>query len=100
MGDATQRRWTPEEKLQILDEARKTSQTVSEVCRRHQVALGQFYTWEKQARQAALTAFRNGKRGRKPTKTEADQQAEITRLRAVVAELSLETLTLKKGRWP
>ena len=100
MGDAAHRRWTAEEKLQILDEARKTGQTVSEVCRRHQVALGQFYTWEKQVRQAALAALRNAKRGRKPAKTEADLQAEITRLRAVVAELSLETLALKKGRWP
>jgi transposase-like protein len=100
IGDATQRRWTAEQKLQILDEARKTGQTVSEVCRRHQVALGQFYGWEKQVRQAALEALRNGKRGRKPTKTEADLQAESTRLRAVVAELSLETLALKKGRGP
>jgi transposase-like protein len=80
MGDATQRRWTAEEKLQILDEARKTGQTVSEVCRRHQVALGQFYTWEEQVRQAALAALRNGKRGRKPAKTKADLHAEITRL--------------------
>ncbi len=68
--------------------------------RRHQVAVGQFYGWEKQARQGALAALRNGKRGRKPAKTEADLQAEITRLRAVVAELSVETLALKKGHWP
>jgi len=35
MRDATQRRWTAEGKLQILDETRKTGQTVSEVCRCH-----------------------------------------------------------------
>jgi hypothetical protein len=44
--------------------------------------------------------LRNGKRGRKPARTEADLQVEITRLRALVAKLSLEILALKRGRWP
>jgi len=94
------RQWTAEEKLQILDEARKAGQSVSGVCRRHQIAPGQFYEWEKQARQGALEALRNRKRGRKPTKTEAHLKDEVTRLRTVVAELSAETLQLKKGLWP
>ncbi len=79
MAKSWRPQWPSEEKLQILDEARNTGQTVSEVCRRHQVAMGQFYAWEKQARQGALTALHNGKRGRKPAKSEADLQAQITR---------------------
>lgn len=86
--------------LQILDEARKTGQAVSDVCRRHQIAPGQFYEWEKHARQGALEALRNRKRGRKPNKTEAHLQEEVTRLRTVIAELSAETLQLKQGLWP
>jgi hypothetical protein len=31
---------------------------------------------------------------------EAELETEVTRLRAVVAELSAENLELKKGRWP
>jgi len=54
-----------EEKLGIIEEARQTPCTVSEVCRRHGLAVGQFYAWEKQARQGALEALRNGRRGRK-----------------------------------
>ena len=34
MGADSRRKWTAEEKLQILDEARKAGQSVSEVCRR------------------------------------------------------------------
>src|SRR6516225_9815264 len=52
------RKWTAEEKLQILDEARKAGQPVSDVCRRHQIAPTQFYEWEKQARAGALEALR------------------------------------------
>lgn len=93
------RKWTAEEKLQVLDEARKAGQPVSDVCRRHQIAPTQFYEWEKQARAGALEALRAKKRGRKPNKTEAYLKDEVTRLRTVVAELSAETLQLKKGIW-
>lgn len=96
----SRRHWTAEAKLQIIEEARQTLQTVSEVCRHHGIATGQFYAWEKQARQGALEALRNGKRGRKSGSREAQLKAEITRLRAVVAELSAESLELKKGLWP
>lgn len=93
------RHWTAEEKLRIIEEARQTPCTVSEACRRHSVATGQFYTWEKQARRGALEALRNGKRGHKKSDPTARLQAEIQRLRTVVAELSAENLELKKGRW-
>ena len=56
MASNARRQWTSEEKLQILDEARKAGQTVSDVCRRHQIAVGQFYQWEHQVRKAALEA--------------------------------------------
>ena len=60
---------------------------------------GQFYAWEKHARQGALAALRNGKRGRKESKQEEALKSELERLRAVIAELSMENLELKKGRW-
>ena len=98
---ATNRRhWTAQQKLAILDEARQTGANISEVCRHHQIAVGQFYAWEKQARQAALTALQNSPRGRKkPDPTEAIQ-TQVQRLQAAVAELTLENLHLKKGCWP
>jgi transposase len=94
------RHWTAEEKLQIIQEARQANHTVSEVCRRHGLAVGQFYSWEKRARQGALEALHNGKQGRKRISAEVRLRAEVERLRAVVTELSAENLQLKKGLWP
>ena len=58
------RRWTAEEKLTILQEARQAGHTVSEVCRRHQVQPTQYYLWEKQAKAGALAALRSASPGR------------------------------------
>ena len=100
MTTKSRRQWTAEAKLQIIEEARQTAQSVSVVCRRHGIAPGQFYAWEKKAHQGALKALREGRRGRKSSSREVQLKTEITRLRAVVSELSAENLELKKGLWP
>lgn len=99
MSTNKRRRWSAEEKLRILEEARQADQTVSAVCRHYQIAPGQFYAWEKQARQGALEALRS-QWGRKRSDPSQRLQAQIERLRAVVTELSAENLELKKGLWP
>ncbi|MBI4331233.1 MAG: transposase [Chloroflexi bacterium] len=93
----SRRQWTAEEKLRVLEEARQAGQSISEVCRRHQLATTQFYIWEKQAREGAVTALNSRRRGPKVDSVEVRLQAEINRLRAVIAELSAENLQLKKG---
>lgn len=99
MDKATRRRWTAEQKLNILQEARQAGQTVSEVCRRHQIQPTQFYLWEKQAKAGALSALRGNGPGRPRQDPTAVQQAEIERLRSAVADLTIENLSLKKGAW-
>jgi hypothetical protein len=47
--------------------------------------------------EGALAALRNGKRGRKESKQEETLKSEVDRLRAVIAELSMENLELEKG---
>jgi transposase len=94
------RRWIAEEKLSVLEEARQSGQSISEVCRRHQLAPGQFYAWERQARQGALLALKNSKPGRRAPDPTEPLHAQILRLQAVVAEISAENLDLKKGFWP
>ncbi len=98
MSSQKRRHWKAEEKLQMLEEARKTDSTVSKVCRRNGIGTGQFYAWEKHAQQRALAALRNGKRGRKESKEQETLKSEMERLRVVIAELSMENLELKKGR--
>jgi transposase len=97
MSTKARRRWSAEEKLKILEEARQTEHSVSEVCRRYSLATGQFYAWEKQARQGALAALRDGTSKRKKGDPTAPLRMEIERLRAVIAELSMENLRLKGG---
>lgn len=100
MSGQKRRQWTAEQKLQILEEARQSDATVSEVCRRHGIGTGQFYKWEQLAREGALAGLRAQKRGRKESADRTRLQNEVQRLRAVIAELSAENLELKKGRWP
>ena len=86
-----------EERLGILEEGRQSGATVSEVCRRHQVSHAQFYRWERIARQGALEALRNGARKLRNGKREEWLVSEINRLRVVIAEVTAENLTLKRG---
>ncbi len=100
-----QRRWTAQQKLAILEEAHKGDSTVAEVCRKHQIAPGQFYQWERKVRRAALeglTARQTQPRGKAqaPQRTVAEAEAEITRLKEVIAEIAEENLRIKKGLWP
>ena len=90
MSTRQRRRWSAEEKLRILEEARQTDQTVSAVCRHYQIAPSQFYAWEKQARQGALESLGNSQRGRRRADPSQQLPAEIERLRMVVTELSAE----------
>jgi transposase-like protein len=70
---------------------------VSDVCRRHSIAVSQFYQWEKHATKGALVALRQAKRGLKPTSPDTALQTEVQQLRTVVTKLSAENLHLKKG---
>jgi transposase len=100
MSTTSRRRWSAEEKLAILEEGRQSGHSISEVCHRHQIAPGQFYAWERQARQGALAALRHNRNGRKPPDPSELLKAHIQQLQAVIAELTTENLHLKKGRWP
>lgn len=97
MGRNQGKRLSAEEKLRMVEEGRQSGATISEVCRRHQVDHAQFYRWERLARQGALEMLRNGARKSKNGKHEEWLTSEVNSLRAVVAELITENLTLKRG---
>ena len=93
------RRFTAEEKRAILAEAEQPGVTISAVCRKHRIAATQFYRWRAVAQAGADQALRAEGRGRSGAKPDAEQerlQEEITRLRAVVSEITAENLELKK----
>jgi transposase-like protein len=73
MSGQNRRRWTAEEELATIEEARQAGQAISVVCRRHGIATGQFYAWEKKARQGALEGLRAGKR------KQSNREAQLNR---------------------
>ena len=49
-GDTRRRRWTAEEKAEVLAESFRPGASVAEVARRHGVSRGLLWTWRHQAR--------------------------------------------------
>jgi transposase len=90
-------RYTSEQKLEVLREAAQPGVTVSEVCRRRGLAPSVFYRWRAVAENGSAQALKQDAK-RQPRKDDAAarHEAEIVRLRAVIAEITAENLELKK----
>jgi transposase len=88
------RRFSPREKLEILLEGLGSENGVAEVCRRRGITTTQFYTWRKQLMSSAGEVF--GRKQKRPSRKEERQEAELRRMRAVIAEITAENLDLKK----
>src|SRR6266852_4560557 len=97
MSKREHRRFTAEQKLEILREADQPGVTVSEVCRRHGLAASVFYRWRAVAQGGSAVALkRDAQRTPRKDDPEAQHKAEIERMRAVIAEITTENLELKK----
>ena len=57
-GPERWRRWSPVEKLALVQETYEPDMTVSLVARRHGIAPNQLFLWRKLAAEGALTATR------------------------------------------
>jgi len=53
-GPARRRRWSDEERVQILGEAFAPGALVAQVARRHDVSTGLIYTWRRNLRRRAV----------------------------------------------
>jgi transposase len=97
MSKREYRRYTAEQKLQILRESEQPGVTVSEVCRHHGLAPSVFYRWRAVAQNGSASALKQDAQ-RVPGKNDAEarREAELVRLRAVIAEITAENLELKK----
>lgn len=98
MSKKKRSRFSAKQRLQILKEA-EASGEVSETCRRHGVSSSQFYRWKDRVEQAALDALQD-RSGRPRKDREAERadklEAELDRMRRVVAEITAENLEFKK----
>ena len=50
--------YSPEEKVNILEEGEKAGVSVAEVCRRYQIPTTTYFTWRKEAREAIKAHFK------------------------------------------
>ena len=99
------RRFSADEKLAIIEEARQPNTTVAEVLRRHRVDGAAFYQWEKRAKAAMREALGKPPGGNpKADAHDRTKEREIERLKAeldrksrIIAEVVEENLALKKG---
>jgi transposase len=97
MSESGKRRvWTPAEKMRIVLAGMEPNVEVSDLCRREGLNPVQYYDWKKQLLGSAARVFED-KRGR-PNAQEQRREAEVQRLKNVIAEITAENLDLKKGR--
>ena len=86
------RRWTAKEKLQIVLEGIRGNCPISELCNRHQVSQGQYYSWRDKLLGEAERIFEYGGVSRQADRLEAENR----RLKGIIGDLTVE---LKKNDW-
>jgi transposase len=89
------RQWTPQRKLQIVIETLSSDAKVAEVCRREGVTPNLVYRWRKELLNSASAVF-SRKTAPKPDHRMQKLEADNTRLKNVIAEITAENLELKK----
>jgi transposase len=94
-----QRRFSHEEKYNIVMEACQPGVTAAEICRRHGIASGVFYRWEAQMRNGAKEALLDKRGGKKRSADlELDRlRSELAKKNDVIAELTEALIQEKKG---
>ncbi len=99
MSKKRRRKYTVDEKIRILEEAREPNTTVAEVLRRHQVDQTTYYRWERQAKEGAREALEGrARRNGKAADREIERlEEELEKKRRVIAEVVEENLDLKRG---
>jgi transposase len=89
------RKWSAAEKLRIVLEGMNPGVAVSDLCRREGISANLYYLWKKQLLSSAARIF--DAKGGRPSAVEEKKEAELTRLKEVVVEITAENLELKKG---
>lgn len=93
------RQFSAEQKFKIVKEQMTTKTSVSEICKKYDIAASAFYRWQEQFLHSALDGFKNGKIG--PSRAELRKIEELeknnTRMKSVIAEIIAENIELKKN---
>ena len=93
----SRRRFTAEEKVQILREYLDNDVSISELAEKHKIHPNMLLRWKKELFEGAVETFtqKHKKRTRK-TRKEEKQEQKIEKMEQVIIELSTENLQLRK----
>ena len=89
VGKGTHR--TKEEKARIVMEVLSNSSTISEICRKYNVASSAVYKWRDEFIAGGTAAMEHGR-----STVEASLTREINELKGIIGELTIANETLKK----
>jgi transposase len=96
----TRRKFTPEEKIRIVLEGFRRDTPIRDLCRREGIRPGTYYAWLKDFMEAGKERLTRDT-VRDATRSEVDGlKHENTRLKQLVAELSLQVHVKKKTTMP
>lgn len=94
------RRWSAAKKLKLVVESIGGDTKLADICRREGLSPNLLHQWRKQLLGSAEEVFGRKSRGVGPSSGQLDrQQAELDRMKNVIAEITAENLELKKTRW-
>lgn len=80
------RKWDPKLKSKIVLEGLNGSVSLAEICVKYQIAQAQYYRWLSEFEKQSYRAFETSK----SVKKEQKLNSEITKLKRIIAELSID----------
>ena len=84
------RKWTAEEKLEIVLEGLKEKKPIAEICREHQISQTLYYRWRDKFLEAGKKGLING------GSDDNVYKAEIERLQKIIGKQAIQIEILKK----
>ena len=86
------RKWTAEEKLEIVLEGLKEKKPIAEICREHQISQTLYYRWRDKFLEAGEKGLING------GSDDNVYKAEIERLQKIIGKQAIQIEILKERR--
>ena len=96
LGVERRRRWTPEEKVRIVEETYLSGNSVSLVARRHGIAGNLLFTWRRLMAQGALTAAGAGE-AVAPASQYRALESQVRELQRLLGKKTMENEVLREA---
>ncbi|TDS70435.1 transposase [Comamonas sp. JUb58] len=96
LGPQRRRRWSPQEKLALVQQSYEPGYSVSLVARQHGINANQLFLWRKQHQQGALTQLAAGE-STVPAAQLADALRQIRELQRLLGKKTMEAEILKEA---